>query len=72
MAAKHKPIPYPQDAQSARQYFYDHGICIRRWAVAMGFRPQNVKDVLHKRNKASRGAGHEIAVALGIKRKPLE
>ena len=72
MPVKHKPIPYPKDKETALQYFREHGICIQHWAVALGLKPHNVKDVLYQRNRGTRGAGHEAAVALGFKRKPRE
>ena len=72
MATKYKPLPYQQSTQSARNYFVERGICIQHWAEAMGFKLHNVKDVLYGHNKGTYGAGHEIAVALGIKRKPQE
>lgn len=43
------------------------GVSIAEWSRAHGFRTETVKAVLYGHNKAHRGQGHRVAVALGMK-----
>jgi gp16 family phage-associated protein len=47
-----------------------NGISTRQWAQYFGFSESLVYAVLNGQNKATRGQSFEIAVALGLKRKP--
>ena len=50
-----------------RQRLYDEGIPVIDWARSHGFDVHLVYSVLSGRSRASRGEGHRIAVALGLK-----
>ena len=39
----------------------------KEWALENGYRPEDVTRVLNGTWKATRGKGHQIAVALGLK-----
>ena len=43
------------------------GVPITQWAIANGFSPNLVFEVLAGRRKPTRGQTHNIAVALGMK-----
>jgi gp16 family phage-associated protein len=45
----------------------DKGMTISQWARMAGFSEVLVYSVLSRKNKASRGQSHQIAVALGLK-----
>jgi gp16 family phage-associated protein len=53
--------------EEARQALKDSGVSISSWAMANGFLPNMVFDVLAGRRKCIRGQAHNIAVTLGIK-----
>lgn len=53
--------------QEAREAILRSGIPITQWAMAHGFSPALVFEVLSGRRRASRGQSHRIAVALGLK-----
>jgi len=53
--------------QEVRDDFIRKGISLRSWALAHGFQPATVCQVLNGHNAATRGTGHRIAVTLGIK-----
>lgn len=55
-------------AREARNWFYDEGISMTDWAREHGFPRQAVYAVLSGRSRCTRGRGHRIAVALGMKR----
>lgn len=48
------------------------GITQKAWAEARGYRPEDVTRILNGQWKATRGKGHEIAVALGMKAAPAK
>lgn len=48
--------------------FLASGITISQWARSKGYKPREVSLVLNGQVKGRYGKGHEIAVALGIKR----
>lgn len=55
-------------AREIRNRFYDMGISITDWAQEHGFARQAVYAVLSGKSRCTRGHGHQIAVALGMKR----
>jgi gp16 family phage-associated protein len=50
----------------------NHGLTVRDWARANGFSEMLVYAVLSGKNKASRGESYKIAIAIGLKDKPLD
>ena len=70
MTIQYKPLPFPQTVESARDYFYRHGITVSGWAQAMKLNEQSVKDILCKRSIGRSGKAHFAAVALGLKKAP--
>ncbi|MEW5770807.1 MAG: DNA-binding protein [Pseudomonadota bacterium] len=54
----------PAEARAALQAT---GVSITQWAIANGFSPNLVFEVLGGRKKCIRGQAHEIAVKLGLK-----
>ena len=54
----------PEEARAAIQRT---GVPITQWAIANGFSPNLVFEVLAGRRTPTRGKTHQIAVALGIK-----
>ncbi len=54
----------PEEARAALQRA---GVPVTQWALANGFSPNLVFEVLAGRRKPTRGQTHQIAVALGIK-----
>lgn len=48
------------------------GTTIAEWAKAYGYPVQDVYAVLSGRTRGLRGISHEIAVALGIKHRPIK
>ena len=54
----------------ARKSFEDRGESIVEWARRNRFHPDAVYAILGGRNKGTRGEGHHIAIALGIKPAP--
>jgi len=55
-------------AQEARNSFYVEGTSVTDWAREHGFPRQAVYAVLSGKSRCTRGRGHRIAVALGMKR----
>lgn len=53
--------------ESVKAAFQSNGITIAEWSRANGFDEKTVYAVLLGRNKAGRGEGHRVAVALGLK-----
>lgn len=66
-----QPLPYPQTPASARAYFYLHGINRSEWARHFGIDQQAISDHLRGRLKGSWGKSHQVAVLLGLKKKPV-
>lgn len=54
-------------SQEVRAEFNRKGISISQWAVANGFPPNLVYDILADRRNPTRGQTHRIAVKLGLK-----
>lgn len=54
-------------AAEVRTELQAKGISITQWAVANGFSPTLVFEVLGGRKKCLRGQAHEIAIKLGMK-----
>lgn len=57
-------------AKTIKAKFRERGMTIKEWAVTHGFPQLEVYRVLNGQNKAYRGQGHQIAVALGLKPDP--
>jgi gp16 family phage-associated protein len=55
-------------AAQLKQKFAAEGKTFTEWAAANNFRRSEVYCVLNGQNKALRGRGHAIAVALGLKK----
>lgn len=53
--------------EEAKARLQKRGETLRDFALKHGFRPEQVYAVTAGRVKATRGASHEIAVALGLK-----
>ena len=58
----------PADIKRVRREMNEAGISQFAWAKANGFTRQQVADVLTGRRLCLRGAGHAVAVALGLKK----
>jgi gp16 family phage-associated protein len=56
-----------RSAADARRWFFIEGISMSDWAREHGFPRQAVYAVLSGRSRCTRGRGHSIAVALGMK-----
>jgi len=54
-------------SEEVRNEFKRKGISISSWAIANGYPPNLVYDVLAKRRNPTRGQTHNIAVQLGLK-----
>lgn len=54
-------------AEQVKSRLVQKGITQKEWAAKNGFKQETVNRVLNGVNKAKRGVGHEIAVALGLK-----
>lgn len=59
-------------AEEARNWFYSEGVSVSDWAKANGYPRQAVYSVLSGRLRCTRGRGHLIAIALGMKRPTTE
>lgn len=57
-------------AQKAKERLRQQGKTQKEWASENGFPYDSVNRVLNGQSKATRGAGHEIAVRLGMKSPP--
>lgn len=55
------------NAETVKADFFMEGITITEWAIAHGFRREDVYSVLSGRTKGARGKAHFICVALGLK-----
>ncbi|MDD3310977.1 DNA-binding protein [Pseudodesulfovibrio sp.] len=53
--------------EEVRNEFKRKGISISQWAVANGFPPNLVYEILADRRNPTRGQTHRIAVQLGLK-----
>jgi len=58
-------------AREVRTWFYDQGLSVTDWARDHGFPRQAVYAVLSGKSRCTRGRGHQIAVALGMKRSDI-
>lgn len=70
-----QPTPMPRPAQAAvrtrqeaRSWLDSRGLSIAEFARANGLDRMTVCDVLRGKTKGLRGAAHDAAVALGLKR----
>lgn len=57
----------PQTPNQFRKSLIDQGITLKEWAEARGYNPEYCSRVLTGLVKGTRGKGHDIAVAMGIK-----
>ena len=56
-----------QAADEFRKSLIDQGITLKEWAKARDYNPEYCSRVLTGLVKGTRGKGHDIAVAMGIK-----
>ena len=56
-----------QAADEFRKSLIDQGITLKEWAEARNYNPEYCSRVLTGLVKGTRGKGHDIAVAMGIK-----
>ena len=56
-----------QAANDFRKSLIDQGISLKDWAESRGYNPEYCSRVLTGIVKGTRGKGHDIAVAMGIK-----
>ena len=56
-----------QAADEFRKSLIDQGITLKEWAEARDYNPEYCSRVLTGLVKGTRGKGHDIAVAMGIK-----
>ena len=56
--------------EQVKQDFIACGDTVHAWAVRNNFDPSEVYRVINGYNKATKGKGFQIAVALGMKAKP--
>ena len=56
-----------QAANDFRKSLIDQGISVKDWAESRGYHPEYCSRVLTGLVKGTRGKGHDIAVAMGIK-----
>lgn len=61
-----------QNRETIKAKFREEGISIKEWSQANGFAYPTVLDVIRGNSKCSRGKGHKIAVALGLKQQRSE
>ena len=54
-------------SEEVRDWFYRHGVSVADWARAHGYSATIVAAVLAGRSKGSRGQGHRVSIALGLK-----
>lgn len=57
----------PKTAEQVKAGFKKAGTTVTEWAVANGFSPNSVYQVLNGFSKGHYGQAHDIAVALGMK-----
>ena len=57
-------------SDQVKRSFQQRGITFTDWALANGYRPNEVYRVLNGQAKAHYGKAHEIAVKLGMKPAP--
>jgi gp16 family phage-associated protein len=56
-----------EQREGAKRWFEVNGLSVTDWAVAHGFKREQVYAVLNGRTAGRRGTAHRIAVALGLK-----
>lgn len=70
LSTSHLTAPESQEIRTpeqAKQALERKGVSIAAWALANGFNPNLVHEVLAGRKKGIRGQSHNIAVKLGLK-----
>jgi gp16 family phage-associated protein len=55
--------------QEVKRKLWSQGSNLKEWALANGYSPRLVSDVVRGVNRANYGKGYEIAVKLGIKQR---
>lgn len=60
----------PKSGRQVKAAFVLRGETVKSWAERNGFPLPTVRAVINGHVKGNRGIGHEVAVALGMKRKP--
>lgn len=63
--------PRVDRAEEARRWFAEQGVSVSAWSVENGFAPALVYQVLKGERKCLRGQSFKIAVALGIRPRPV-
>lgn len=65
-----KSIALHKTPEQVKAEFLRKGISVRGWAMANGFNPSLVHEILSGRNNrpCTRGQSHKIAVRLGLKK----
>ena len=58
---------HPEEREEVKRWFEINGLSVSDWAVAHGFKREQVYAVLNGRTAGRRGTAHLIAVALGLK-----
>ena len=61
-------VPYPQTPETAHQWLVDHGVAVTELARQFGVSASLVDAILRGTKPCKRGASHNIAVYLGLKR----
>ncbi len=56
--------------EQIKREFFERGETVHAWALSKKFDPSEVYRVINGQNKGTKGNGHMIAVALGMKAKP--
>ncbi|MGB3289609.1 MAG: DNA-binding protein [Burkholderiaceae bacterium] len=54
-------------ADEVRKELHKKGVSIAQWAVANGYSPQLVYEILGGKRQCLRGQSHAIAISLGMK-----
>lgn len=66
-----KPTTREQKVALIKKDLQDQGITINDWAIANGYPVAEVYKVLSGERKGLYGRAHKIAVAIGLKEKPV-
>lgn len=61
----------PLSSEEVKSNLREEGKTLKQFAIEHGFEPNDVYRVIGGSRKALYGKGHEIAVALGMKLKPI-
>jgi gp16 family phage-associated protein len=61
----------PQSATEVRKWFFENGVSVTDWAKKNGFPRSAVYAALSEKTRGFRGQAHLIALALGLKKAPI-